>query len=73
MFEYKAARQLFEPNRNKVTREWRRLHDEELDDLYSSSNIFLVIKSRRIRWVDMIDLWVREEMYVHIRSSGWEI
>ena len=36
--------------RDEVTREWRKLHKEEFSDLYSSSNIVRVIKSRRIRW-----------------------
>jgi hypothetical protein len=40
VFEDKVSRQLFEPNGNEVTREWKRVHDEELDDLYSSRNIF---------------------------------
>jgi hypothetical protein len=39
------------PKRDEVTREWIKLHNEELNDLYSSPNIFQVmIKSRRIRW-----------------------
>jgi len=38
------------PRRDEVTAEWRRLHNEELDDLYSSPNIVRVIKSRRMRW-----------------------
>jgi hypothetical protein len=41
---------LFGPKRDEGTGEWRRLHNEELTDLYSSPNIMRVIKSRRMRW-----------------------
>ena len=40
---------IFGPKRDDVTREWRKLHNEELSDLYCSPNIFRVIKSRRMR------------------------
>jgi hypothetical protein len=41
---------IFGPRRDVVTREWRRLHNEELNDFYCSPNIVRVIKSRRTRW-----------------------
>ena len=43
-------RTVFGPRRDEVTGEWWRLHNEELNDLYSSPNVGRVIKSRRMRW-----------------------
>ena len=42
-------RRTFEPKRDEVTREWRKLHNEELSDIYSSPNIIRVIKMRRMK------------------------
>jgi len=50
LFENMVLRRIFGPRRDEVTGEWRRLHKEELNDLYCSPNIVRVIKSRRMRW-----------------------
>jgi hypothetical protein len=46
-----VLRRIFGPKRDKVTGEWRKLHNEELHDLHSSPTIVWVIKSRRMRWL----------------------
>ena len=51
VFENRVLRKRFGPRRDEVTGEWGRLHNEELNDLYSSPNIVRVIKSRRMKWV----------------------
>ena len=50
LFENRALRGIFGPKRDEVTGEWRKLHNEEANVLYSSPNITPVIKSRRMEW-----------------------
>jgi hypothetical protein len=50
VFENRALRRIFGPKREEVTREWRKLHNEELNDLSSSLNIIRASKARRMRW-----------------------
>jgi len=58
VFENRVSRRIFGPKRDEVTRQWRKLHNEELNDLYFSPNIVWVKKSRRMWWA------------VHVASIG---
>jgi hypothetical protein len=53
VFENRVLRRLFEPKREEVAGGWRRLHNEELQNLYTSANI-RVIKSRKMSWVEHV-------------------
>jgi len=50
VFENRVLRRIFGPKRNEVTGEWRKLHNEELNDLYSSPEFCRVVKLRRMKW-----------------------
>jgi hypothetical protein len=54
---------IFGPKKDEVTGEWRRLHNKELHALYSSPNIILVIKSRRLRWAGLVARMGRGEVH----------
>ena len=76
MFESKVLRRIFGPERDEVTREWRKLHNEELNDLYSSPSIVQLIKWRRMRWAGHVAfIGVRRGVYrVEVgKETTWEI
>jgi hypothetical protein len=52
VFENKLPRRTFGPKMDEITREWRKPHNKELSDLYSSPNTFRLVKSRRMRWAE---------------------
>jgi hypothetical protein len=54
MFENRVLRRIFGPKRDEVTGEWRKLHNEELHNLYSSPYIIRQVKSRRMRWAEHV-------------------
>jgi hypothetical protein len=64
VFENRVLRRVFWPKRDEVTGEWRKLHNEELSDLYSLQNIVRVVKSRRMRWAGHVAR-LGEERGVH--------
>ena len=64
VFENGVLRKLFGPKRDEVGGEWRKLHNEELNDLYSLPNIVRVVKSRRMRWAGHVAL-MGEDRGVH--------
>jgi hypothetical protein len=62
--ENRVLRKLFGPKRDEVKGEWRKLHNEDLNNLYSLPNIVRVVKSRRMRWAGYVAR-MREDKVVH--------
>jgi hypothetical protein len=63
VFENRVLRGIFGPKRDEATGEWRKLHNEELNDLYSSPNIIRVIKSIRMRWAEHVARTGKREVH----------
>jgi hypothetical protein len=61
--ENRILKRIFGPKRDEVTGEWRKPHNEELNDLYSTPSSLRVIKSRRLRWVGHVACMGKEEFY----------
>jgi hypothetical protein len=69
VFENRVLKRIFGPKRDEMTGDWRKLHNEELHNLYSSPNIIRKIKSRRMIWAGHVARMGRRG--VHIGYS-WE-
>jgi hypothetical protein len=69
LFENRVLRRVFGSKRNEVTGEWRKLHNEELNDLYSLPNIVRMVKSRRMSWAGHVARMV-EDRVVHRALAG---
>ena len=69
MFDNRVLRRIFGFKRDGVTGEWRKLRNEELNELYCSPNIVRVIKSRIMRWAGYVARMGREEVYT---GCWWE-
>jgi hypothetical protein len=63
VFKNRVLKRIFGPKKDEVTGEWRRLHNEKLNDLYSLPNTICFIKSGRMRWVGHVALGGRGEVH----------
>jgi hypothetical protein len=64
VFENRVLRRIFGLKSDEVTGEWRKLHNEELHDLYSSPNVIRMVKARRVRWARHVARMGEEEVCV---------
>jgi hypothetical protein len=69
VFENRLLRRIFRPKRNEVIGGWRKLHNEELHNLYSSPSIIRIIKSRRMRWAGHVGQIGRKGIHI---GYWWE-
>jgi hypothetical protein len=64
VFLNRVPRKIFGPKRDQVTGDWRKLHNRELHNLYSSPNIIRMIKSKRMRWAGQVERMGRRGMHI---------
>ena len=70
VFENRVLRRIFGPTRDEVTGEWRKLHNEQLNDLHCSPNIIRVIQYRRTRWTGHVARMRIGEVYTGFRLGN---
>jgi hypothetical protein len=66
VFENSVLVKMFDPERDGITRQWRKLHNKELNDQYSLPNVVRVIKSRRMRWVGHVARTRKRRSHIHV-------
>jgi cytoplasmic iron level regulating protein YaaA (DUF328/UPF0246 family) len=72
LFENRVLKRTFGPKRDEVIGAWRKLNNEELHNLYSSSNIIRMIKSMRMRWVGHVaSMGQKRNAYRTFGGMGW--
>jgi hypothetical protein len=72
VFENRVLRIIFGQKRNEETGGWKKLHNEELHNLYSSPNIITVIKSRRMRWAGHVTrMWEKRNAHRILHIGYW--
>jgi hypothetical protein len=69
----RVLRRIFGPKRNEVAGEWRKLHSEELHNLYSSSDIIRQIRSRPVRWAGHVARMVEERQLYKVLVGKLEV
>jgi hypothetical protein len=73
VFVNRMLRRKFQPKRQKETEGWRKLHNEEFHNLYSSQNIIRLIKSRTLKWVEHLLHTMRSGMPINLWSKNLEV
>jgi hypothetical protein len=68
VFENRVLRRIFGPKRNEMVGSWRKLHNEELYNLYCSPSIIRMIKSRRMRWAGHVAYMVAVVPFVLLKA-----
>ena len=71
LFENRVLRKIIGPRRDEATGEWRKLHNDALNDLYCSPNIFRVIKSKTLRWAVHVARMEERRDFYRVTGLWW--